>query len=246
MLAGELGGGGIRLWQAIGAGIALSGFGWWVWRSPQPIPEPVSHWREEDVSKARLALGVLLQASQDTEELPPEVDPFGQDVAIAAEEMMYDLTPGFRDDCSGFVSAVMTQAGAPMDGTVATIWALALKNGAVHYRETPEVGDLVFFDNTHDRNGNGDLDDELTHIGVVVAVAPDGTATFAHGGTSRGRVYGQINVVRYWETQDTKGRRLNSYIRDPEPWDPIETSYLAGELWVAFAKVNPDQDWYGR
>ncbi len=214
-----------------------------LWTPPEveTPPRPVV---QEDLVRAKAAVGLMLYAATVPDSAPPPVDPFREDVKIAAEDNLYDLTPGFRDDCSGFVSAVFSQAGAPMDGTVATIWALALKNGAVHYRPIPEVGDLVFFDNTHDRNGNGDLDDELTHIGVVVKVDSDGTATFAHGGTSRGRVYGRINVLRYWETKDDRGERLNSYVRDPEPWDPVEASYLAGELWVAFATVDPDQDWY--
>jgi len=36
---------------------------------------------------------------------------------------------------------------------------------------------------------------------------------------------------------------INSYLREPDRWDPPTTSYLAGELWTAFATVRPHQDW---
>ena len=34
----------------------------------------------------------------------------------------------------------------------------------------PKPGDVVFFDNTYDRNKNKRLDDSLTHIAIVVSV----------------------------------------------------------------------------
>jgi hypothetical protein len=175
----------------------------------------------------------------------PQVTPaYQKGVVAAAEQYLRRMAPGFRDDCSGFVSAVFTKAGAPMDGRVASIWDLAADNDALHW-DGPKVGDLVFFDDTHDRNHNGRWDDELTHIGVVLDVEDDGRAVFAHGGTSRGRVTGFIDLEQYWVHRDEHGVIRNSYIREPEGWDPADATYLAGELWVAFATVDPTYDWLG-
>ena len=84
----------------------------------------------------------------------------------------------FNPDCSGFVEAVyaaegirlrrILQAAAPREtSAVAAAWEAAGRWGrALDDRgEWPAPGDLVFFDDTWDRNGNGRRDDPLTHLG---------------------------------------------------------------------------------
>lgn len=152
---------------------------------------------------------------------------------------------GFRDDCSGFISWVLTESGVPADGRVASLFDLAVANEALHWKPLPFVGDLVFFDHTHDRDDDEDWNDELTHIGVVIDVEPDGTARFAHGGTSSGRKTGAINLLHPDDHADTTGKIVNSYVREPRGDDPADATYLAGELFAAFATVDPTRDWLG-
>ena len=89
-------------------------------------------------------------------------------IAARARSLLDRPNRAFRDDCSGYVSSVYTAADIEMDGTVAEIYAIAEDAGLLHHHPIPTIGDLVFFDNTHDRNGNGKWDDTRTHIGVVV------------------------------------------------------------------------------
>lgn len=173
-----------------------------------------------------------------------EVDPaFARRVATEARYQLTHPDLRFRDDCSGFVSAVFTEVGVEMDGVVSSIYDLAAVHGTIHWSTTPRVGDLVFFDDTHDRNGNGRWDDTLTHIGIIVDVEPDGTAVYAHAGTRRGRQLGRINVAHPMQRRDADGKEINTYLREPNgDEDPI-AAYLSGALWVGWATVDPELDW---
>ena len=48
----------------------------------------------------------------------------------------------------------------------------------LHRGPVVQAGDLVFFDNTWDYNGDGRINDPLTHVGIVEAVETDGTIVF--------------------------------------------------------------------
>lgn len=164
-------------------------------------------------------------------------------VAEARRQLRTGPPPGFRDDCSGLVSGVFTQAGAPMDGVVASIWDLAVEHNALHWELLPRPGELIFFDDTHDRNHNGRRDDILTHIGVVLNVDLDGTVTFAHGGTSRGRVEGRMNLLHPSERKSPAGKVWNEPLRLAGSAEPEDAARLTGELWVAWGRVDPSLDW---
>ena len=163
----------------------------------------------------------------------------GTDLARAAEHYLTTNPVGFRSDCSGFVCAAANLIGLPLDGNTAGIWEIAKARGGVHHRKRPNVGDLVFFDQTYDRNRNGRLDDELTHIAIVVEVHPDGRLLLAHGGTSRGRTTLWMNLLQPDLRIDAAGVEHNGYLRGRKKSDSKRTKYLSGELWRGFATVDP-------
>lgn len=162
----------------------------------------------------------------------------GDDIAAAAVHYLSHTPRGFRNDCSGFVCAVTTRAGLEMEGNTRGLWELASGNGWVHHSKEPSIGDLVFFDQTYDRNRNGRLDDELTHVAVVIEIELDGTIVMAHGGTSQGRTTLRMNLDQPDVRRDATGRELNDHLRSRSASDPKRTRYLAGELWRAFATVE--------
>lgn len=170
----------------------------------------------------------------------PKASRFGAAVAEAARHWLDHRPRGFRDDCSGFVMASLDRAGLPLAGNTASFWELAREHGAVHRHKEPRVGDLAFFDDTYDRNGNGRLDDELSHIAVVIDVAKDGTVLMAHSGTSRGRTTLTMNLHHPDVRHAEDGAVLNDYLRAKRSGDPKGTRYLAGELWRGFATLDPD------
>lgn len=155
----------------------------------------------------------------------------------------------YRADCSGFVAAAYHAAGIPFrealhlgdedagSAVVALHRALA-SNGVLFGREArPLPGDLVFFHDTYDRNGDGRARDPLTHVGIVERAGPDGAVTFLHRG-GRGVARGTLSLRRPDSERGPEGERWNSRVRSARPGDPPGTRYLAGELFAAFGRFD--------
>ncbi len=105
-------------------------------------------------------------------------------------------------DCSGAVLAAYYQAGVDLDAAfgreegngVRRLHALATRYSEATRRRDIAPGDLIFWDNTFDRNGNGRWDDPLTHVAIVVEVDPDGTIAYIHHHYRRGIVEERMNL----------------------------------------------------
>ncbi len=140
----------------------------------------------------------------------------------------------YRWDCSGLIEAAYARAGLPITGSSASLYERAQALGVLHRDHRPAPGDVAFFENTYDRNGNGRLDDDITHVAVVTAVDEDGTITMVHkGGSGVGWLYMNLDRPGIYQSED--GRVLNSYLRSRSSRDPRGTRYLSGELWRGFA-----------
>jgi cell wall-associated NlpC family hydrolase len=163
---------------------------------------------------------------------------FQTNVSAAARHYINHTPKGYRDDCSGFAAAIYNRAGAPLSGNTASMWALAQDLGNTHKKKRPQIGDLIFFDNTWDRNKNGRWDDTLTHVAVVVDVHADGTVLFAHSGTSKGRSLAYLNLLRPGDAKDESGKVLNEYLRRRGNKDPKKAGHLTGQLWRGFATFD--------
>lgn len=150
-----------------------------------------------------------------------------------------------KKDCSGLVMAAYSAAGIPLDAylsvdsrkgesLVAQLFHGLVQRGMVHTHKVPEVGDIVFFDNTFDRNRDGRANDPLTHVGIVESVKADGTVIVIHharGGALRTR----LNLFHPERRRDPKtGQALNHYLRFA---DGKKKKRLAGELFAGFATV---------
>lgn len=215
--------------------------------APNTSPEPRGGLTLDNTDDKRVyaSLALLAAAARgQVEPHQPPIDPaYRDDVVAAGRELLRGPLGGFRDDCSGYVSAVFSTVDVPMDGFVASIWDQAVDHDTLHWQTRPEPGDVAFFDDTHDRNGNGAIDDPLTHIALVLDVEADGTVLLAHGGTKRGRTTTRMNLEHPSIHKDASGRVLNAWLREIEPGDTPQTRYLTGELWVAWATIDPELDW---
>ncbi len=190
-------------------------------------------------------------------EVPPRVEPastvaapgtvrlHAQSLAIVAEarERLAEPDPAFRADCSGYVASTLAplglleRFGLPLDATVATFWANAEERGSLHYDPVPRIGDLAFFDNTWDRDGNGRMDDRRTHIAIVVDVEPDGTIVLAHKGTDYRLI--RMNLFHPLERHGPDGVEWNSWLRRTgDRGNPLGL-YTTGALWSGFASLEP-------
>ena len=143
----------------------------------------------------------------------------------------------FRFDCSGLVNAAYRSAGIDLEGANGEALFRRVRKGHVHHRRrAPLPGDVAFFDNTHDRNGNRRLDDRLTHVAIVELVHDDGTIVLIHkGGSGVTRIV--MNLRHRRDHLDEAGEPINSHLRGRTQRDRRRTRYLAGELWRGFGSL---------
>jgi len=146
-------------------------------------------------------------------------------------------------DCAGVTRAVFLKHGIDLyDGElsdshangVRIIHAHIRQQGRFHRGPVAYPGDLVFFNNTWDYNGDGKVNDPLTHVGIVEQQESDGTVIFISrvaGAVERYRM--NLGLPHIHKTAD--GRILNDYLRRKDIIDPANTGYLTGELFAQFA-----------
>jgi hypothetical protein len=151
-------------------------------------------------------------------------------------------------DCAGVTRAVFLThgidlyAGEPnnLDANgVRIIHAHIQQQGAFHRGPVAYPGDLVFFNNTWDINGDGKVNDPLTHVGIVERQEPNGTVIFiSRVAGAIERYHMNLSLPHVYKTSD--GRILNDYLRRKDVVDPANTGYLTGELFAQFAtRVGP-------
>ncbi|MEZ4320054.1 MAG: CHAP domain-containing protein [Myxococcota bacterium] len=164
-------------------------------------------------------------------------------IAVAARTALDAPPRGFRRDCSGYVAGalqaagVLDVAGVPEDARVIDFWTRAEAEGRTHHNPIPSIGDLVFFDNTHDRDGNGKMDDTRTHIAIVVDVEPDGTVVMAHKGSRYALI--RMNLLHPTDRESPDGLEWNSWLRrSGDRGNPLGM-YKTAELWTGFASLDP-------
>jgi hypothetical protein len=155
---------------------------------------------------------------------------------FGAEKITVQGRP-FRADCSGFVSACWYAAGRELvdggtkgnSGTELIYRSLERRRSLVP-RNAARPGDLVFFNDTYDRNRNGARDDRFTHVGLVEIVDQDGTVHYAHHASGRVK-RGVLNPRHPNQARDPdSGKTWNSYLRRGGG------EVLAGQLFLRFGR----------
>ena len=204
-----------------------------------PVPDPVTI----PVAETTLAPapGPSLPAPLPLAD-PPPVDPLQRMLDAARAELG---KRGGREgiDCSTFVRSAYSAAGvdlysaaSPRDNGVQAIRRYVRRHGRLHRRRHPAPGDLVFFDNSYDRNRNRLLDDRLTHVGIVEDVLADGTALVLHS-TNHGVVREPMNLRRPHASRGAGGEPINAVLRRRTPHDSPGTPRFMSELFAGFGTV---------
>jgi hypothetical protein len=169
-------------------------------------------------------------------------------IGMAPESRVVVNGRTFVLDCIGTVSAIFFGMDIDVqkdfrryrgDGVSRLYQSLAARS-ALHRDRLPRPGDIVFWDNTWDANGDGRLDDDpLTHAGVVMSVDPDGTINYVHEHIIKGVTVEAMNLRHPREYYDPLGRIINSAMamnsgiirRDNPP------HWTSGDLWDSFADI---------
>ena len=156
-------------------------------------------------------------------------------------------------DCIGTVSAIFYRMNIDVqkdfpryrgDGVGRLYQSLRAQN-VLHWDLYPRAGDIIFWDNTWDADGDGILDnDPLTHAGVVLAVDADGTIHYVHEHIVKGVTVEVMNLLHPRDYSDPQGRIINSAMamssgisrRDNPP------HWTSGDLWHSFGDILRAQD----
>lgn len=152
----------------------------------------------------------------------------------------------YRDDCSNILRIAYEAVGVDLFSEhhrfpSANGVKLIRKKGLTEFASTSsvsaEVGDVIIFDNTFDRNKNGLRDDEDTHAAIVLAVDSDGTVALYNRVASGHRVY-RMNVRlgekrRHPETN----ARINHVLRRASKQKEVSGSRLTGALFATYVRV---------
>jgi hypothetical protein len=148
----------------------------------------------------------------------------------------------FPYDCTGAVLAIYWYAGIDLardfdrysGNGVMRLYQSLEKQNLLYSTPYPATGDVIFWDNTYDRNGDGAWNDALTHMGMVLHSRPDGTIHYVHLNRSRGIVIENMNLLEpNLSKKMIRGqlRILNSPIRLKERGRPHPPLWLAGQLY---------------
>jgi cell wall-associated NlpC family hydrolase len=148
----------------------------------------------------------------------------------------------FDLDCSGTVRAIYWYAGIDLardfsrysGNGVARLFSSLDAKQLLYNTRSPLSGDLVFWDNTYDMNRDGIWNDFLTHVGMVVGTAGDGTISYVHYHDKRGIVIEYMNLLEpatYQKTIWGKMVTLNSPLRLVEPGKTRPQLWLSGQLY---------------
>lgn len=194
------------------------------YRSREQVTAPLSEDERDVIASARLLIGKA-----------PE-----------SRVVVNDRT--FVLDCIGTVSAIFYMANIDVqkdfpryrgDGVSRLFQSLRAQH-VLHRDVIPRPGDIIFWDNTWDANGDGNLNDDLlTHAGVVMSVDPDGTIHYVHEHIIKGVTMESMNLLRPRDYYDPQGRIINNAMamnsgisrRDNPP------HWTSGDLWDSFGDI---------
>jgi len=142
-------------------------------------------------------------------------------------------------DCTGTIMAIYAYAGIDLQSPlsqfsgngVTRLYRYLESLDLIYSSELPLPGDLVFWDNTYDRNSDGKWNDTLTHVGMVVAVDNDGTVHYVHHNYRKGIVLARMNLLQP-DTVTEGNKQLNSAMRmrDGKVYPRWLSSHLYREL----------------
>lgn len=149
-------------------------------------------------------------------------------------------------DCAGVTRAIFLSHGVDLYRSpivsrqangVRLIYQHVKQFGRLHEGSVVKPADLVFFHNTWDANGDGKVNDPLTHVGVVETVEGDGTILFISrvaGAVERYR----MNLSHPHVHRQENGEVLNDYLRRKDRRDDPATRYLTAELLAGFGSLE--------
>lgn len=153
----------------------------------------------------------------------------------------------FTSDCIGTVRYIVYKAtGVDLadyysgggNNACKLLWTGLTSGGLTFGGTKPRPGDLIFFNNTYDVNGDGtSWADPLSHIAVVTAVGRENTITYAHFGS--GHVKESVMNLEMPQTYclDNCSFVINSWLKRKRGEGFPDYRYMSSSFFHGFAVV---------
>lgn len=153
----------------------------------------------------------------------------------------------FNMDCIGTVLAIYYYAGIDLTrdfhkysgNGVSILYKILQEQNLTYDTKHPRPGDIIFFDNTWDANGDGKWNDPLTHVGMVVKAEENGNLEYIHYNYSKGNVYAKMSLTNpdtYSQIIDGCTVIINDAMRMKVAGKPRPSKWLSSHLYKIFAK----------
>jgi hypothetical protein len=151
----------------------------------------------------------------------------------------------FNMDCTGTVLAIYYYAGIDLardfnkhTGNGVTRLYKSLEAQELLYdTRFPVTGDIIFWDNTYDRNEDGRWNDPLTHVGMVMNVSANGDVEYVHLNYRRGIIIENMNLREpeiHQRMEKGQMRIINSPMRMKQAGKEHPDNWLSGQLFKIF------------
>ena len=142
-------------------------------------------------------------------------------LSLVGKETLVVKGVTYPADCTGVVRAAYAFAdidlayhfGRYEGNGVRRIYMTLHEQGLLYATSYPAPGDIIFWDNTWDADGNKKADDELTHIGLVVAAGQDGAISYLHYHYRLGPTVENMNLLQPDMDLAKDGSQINAALR---------------------------------
>lgn len=155
-----------------------------------------------------------------------------KDAVVFAENRLKEATwkSDFgQTDVADLFDALKARVAWSKDKPLSDLIRAAERRKAFSTEDLPRPGDIVLFHNQSDRNGNRTVDDWLTGCGIVIEIIDKTFIALVRTGRGPRSVYVTFDTP---SVRERTGRVINSFLRVPSPADPVDTEYLAGQLYA--------------
>jgi hypothetical protein len=210
-----------------------------------PTDQPKSSSGEpEETSEDDSPPALSTTAQTETDSTATDQTP-GSDARTRSDRSPPETSDGsnIHADAARYVSAIyeLNDVRIPADARtdIPTLYRHCREKDATFQSSEPKPGDLVFFHNLEDANGDGRNNDWYTFVGLVERVRNSGTVSFL--GYRDGEVRSYTMNLQQPDTPRSGGQTVNSKLRPESSDDPPFTQHLAGQLFAGYCSLLGDR-----
>jgi len=147
-------------------------------------------------------------------------------------------------DAARYVSAIYELNGVELPEEARTgipqMYRHCRDAGATSQSGKPAAGDLAFFHNIRDADGDGRNNDWYTYVALVEQIDGSGTVTLLGYRDGKVRKF-RMNTSSPDRATGSGGGVVNTKLRREQPNDPPYTQYLAGQLFAGYCALLGDK-----